>query len=75
LSGVSCLGQVSKNNGIADMALDRTKDSHYEGLNASIAFATAFFEQTGLRELIDSKFTVAEAMARIDNSRLVPIHI
>ena len=29
----------------------------YEGLNASIALAAAFFEQTGLRELIDSKFS------------------
>ena len=39
------------------MALDRTKDAHYEGLNAPIALAQAFFEQTGLRELIDSKFS------------------
>ncbi|MBE6515007.1 MAG: DUF4277 domain-containing protein [Thermoplasmata archaeon] len=38
------------------MALDRSKDAHYEGLNASIALAAAFFEQTGLRELIDSNF-------------------
>ena len=33
-----------------------SKDAHYEELNASIALAAAFFEQTGLRELIDSKF-------------------
>ena len=39
------------------MALDRSKDAHYEGLNASIALAQAFFEQTGLRDLIDSKFS------------------
>lgn len=40
------------------MTLDRSKDTRYEGLNASIALATAFFEQTGLRELIDSKFDI-----------------
>lgn len=40
------------------MSLDRSKDTHYEGLNASIALAAAFFEQTGLRELIDSKFDI-----------------
>ena len=39
------------------MTLDRSKDMRYEGLNASIALAAAFFEQTGLRELIDSKFS------------------
>ena len=41
------------NNGIARMTLDRTKDAHYEGLNASIALAQAFFEQTGLRAYLD----------------------
>ena len=40
------------------MTLDRSKDTNYEGLSASIALAQAFFEQTGLRELIDSKFDI-----------------
>jgi len=55
-SGVSCLSRILTNNCIVRMTFDRTKDAHYEELNASIALAVAFFEQTGLRELIDSKF-------------------
>jgi transposase len=38
------------------MTLDLSAAEEYVGLPASIALATAMFEQTGLRELIDSKF-------------------
>ena len=38
------------------MTLDLSVAEEYVGLPASIALATAMFEQTGLRELIDSKF-------------------
>ena len=38
------------------MALNRSKNMKEEGLTATVALAMAFYEQTGLRELIDSKF-------------------
>lgn len=40
------------------MALNRSKDVMEENLRATAALAMAFFEQTGLRELIDSKFDI-----------------
>ncbi len=40
------------------MALNRSKDTKEEGLSATVALAMAFFEQTGLRESIDSKFDI-----------------
>ena len=40
------------------MALNRSKDVMEESLRATAALAMAFFEQTGLRELIDSKFDI-----------------
>ena len=40
------------------MALNRSKKEEFEGLRATVALAMAFFEQTGLRELIDSKFEI-----------------
>lgn len=38
------------------MVLQRSKTIEYEGLGAVSALAMAMFEQTGLRELIDSRF-------------------
>ena len=40
------------------MALNRSKNMKEEGLTATVALAMAFYEQTGLRELIDSKFDI-----------------
>ena len=40
------------------MALKRTDNKAYTGLQAPTALAMALFEQTGLRELIDSKFSI-----------------
>ena len=40
------------------MALNRSRDITEENLRAMAALAMAFFEQTGLRELIDSKFDI-----------------
>jgi len=40
------------------MTLDLSATEEYVGLPASIALAAAMFEQTGLRELIDSKFSL-----------------
>lgn len=40
------------------MALKRTDNKAYIGLQAPTALAMALFEQTGLRELIDSKFSI-----------------
>ena len=40
------------------MALNRSKNVKEEGLTATVALAMAFYEQTGLRELIDSKFDI-----------------
>ena len=40
------------------MALNRSRDITEENLRATAALAMAFFEQTGLRELIDSKFDI-----------------
>ena len=40
------------------MALNRSRDITKENLRATAALAMAFFEQTGLRELIDSKFDI-----------------
>ena len=39
-----------------NMVLHRSKTVEYEGLGAVSALAMAMFEQTGLRELIDSRF-------------------
>ena len=39
-----------------NMVLQRSKTIEYEGLGAVSALAMAMFEQTGLRELIDSRF-------------------
>ena len=38
------------------MTLDLSANEEYVGLPASVALAAAIFEQTGLRELIDSRF-------------------
>lgn len=38
------------------MTLDLSANEEYVGLPASVALAAAMFEQTGLRELIDSRF-------------------
>ena len=40
------------------MTLDLSATEEYVGLPTSIALAAAMFEQTGLRELIDSKFSL-----------------
>ena len=40
------------------MALNRSKNVKEEGLTATVALAMAFYKQTGLRELIDSKFDI-----------------
>ena len=40
------------------MALKRTDNKAYIGLQTPTALAMALFEQTGLRELIDSKFSI-----------------
>lgn len=40
------------------MTLNRSKNKKEEGLTATVALAMAFYEQTGLRELIDSKFDI-----------------
>ena len=40
------------------MTLDLSANEEYVGLPASVALAAAMFEQTGLRELIDSRFNL-----------------
>ena len=40
------------------MALRRQEDREYVGIQAPAALAMALFEQTGLRELIDSRFAI-----------------
>ena len=42
----------------AIMSFDLSVNEEYVGLPASVALAVAMFEQTGLRELIDSKFDI-----------------
>lgn len=40
------------------MVLQRLKTIEYEGLGAVSALPMAMFEQTGLREIIDSRFYI-----------------